>query len=78
MNLLFDEANVMHDTTAHAACQVKERFLDAVVPVIALRSRVVSWLRRKVHIRCKGTSFLRDFCVLQFDFFQDAIAKTDS
>ena len=65
---LLDEANVQHDTTAHAACQVTERLLDAVVPVIALSPRVVSWLRHEVHIGCKGTTFLRDFCVLQIDF----------
>ena len=65
---LIDEAHVQHDTTAHAACQATERLLDAVVPVIALRPRVVSWLRHEVHIGGKGTTFPRDFCVLQFDF----------
>ena len=56
------------DTTAHAACQVTERLLDAVVPVITPGPRVVSWLRHEVHIGGKGTTFPRDFCVLQFDF----------
>ena len=65
---LIDEAHVKHDTTAHAACKDTERLLDAVVPVIALRPRVVSWLRHEVHIGGKGTTFLRGFCVLQFDF----------
>ena len=56
------------DTTAPAACQVTERLLDAVVPVITLRPRVVSWLRHEMHIGGKGTTFPQDFCVLQFDF----------
>ena len=65
---LLDEAHAQHDTTAHATCQVTERLLDAVVLVIALRPRVVSWLRHEVHIGCKSTSFQRALCVLQSDF----------
>ena len=65
---LIDEAHVQHDTAPHAACQVTERLLDAVVPVISLSPRVVSWLRHEVHCGCKGTTFLRDFCVLQLVF----------
>ena len=72
---LIDEAHVKHDTTAHAACQVTERLLNAVVPVITLRLRVVSWLRHEVHIGGKGATFPRDFCVLQFDFFRMLFLK---
>ena len=63
---LIDEAHVQHDRTAHAACQVTERLLDAVVPVIALRPRIESMLRHEVHIGDKDTTFLRSSCVLQF------------
>ena len=47
----------MHDTTAHAACKVTERLLDAVVPVVALSQRVVSWLRYEMHSGAKIQMF---------------------
>ena len=53
---LIDEAHVQHDTTAHAACQVTERLLDAVVPVITLGLRVVSWLRHENNYKVSNLS----------------------
>ena len=54
------------NTATNAACQVAERLLDAVVPVIVLSPRVVSGLGHKVHCVCKNTTFSRNPCVLQF------------
>ena len=61
-----DESYIQHDTATNAACQVAERLLDAVVPVIVLSPRVVSGLGHKVHCVCKNTTFSRNPCVLQF------------
>ena len=71
--VLVNETNVEHDTATYAACQVAERLLDAIVELIAAGSRVVSYLRHEMHCGCKGTTFLRKFCVLQLHFQGDRV-----
>ena len=65
---LFDEAYVQHNTAPDATRQVTERLLDAVVPVVTLSPRVVSWLRNEMHCEGKDTTIPRGSCVLQFSF----------
>ena len=65
---LFDEAHVQHNTASYATRQVTERLLDAVLPVVALSPRVVSWLRYEMHSGGKDTDARRNSCVLQFGF----------
>ena len=46
-----------HNTASYATRQVTERLLDAVVPVVALSPRVVSWLRYEMHSGAKIQMF---------------------
>ena len=53
-NIFWSEArchktDIEHDTTSHAACQVAEALLDAIVLVIALEIGIVPYLRYEMH-----------------------------